>query len=51
MEYIIWGIIIAAVLFVAIKKFKDIKRGKFCSCGCEDCKNKCREFTDDKERV
>ena len=51
MKYLIWGVIIVAVIFVSVKKFQDIKRGKFCSCGCEDCKNKCKEFIDKEERV
>lgn len=26
--------------FVILKKIKDIKAGKFCSCGCENCPSK-----------
>lgn len=35
---------IIIVLFIAIyagfvirKKYKDVKKGKFCNCGCSDC--------------
>lgn len=30
--------------YVIYKKVKDIKKGKFCNCGCEKCpsKNKCK---------
>ena len=28
------------------KKVKDIKRGKFCDCGCQDCASKCHDFSE-----
>jgi hypothetical protein len=43
------GIIIALLIaiysgIVIYKKYKDVKAGKFCSCGCENCPSKCKEF-------
>lgn len=41
---IVIGILIAAYAGVVIyKKAKDIKNGKFCSCGCSECASKCHE--------
>ena len=33
-------LIAAYVVYVVYKKVKDIKKGKFCNCGCEDCPSK-----------
>lgn len=43
-----WTLIIIAVLaaYCAViirKKVKDVKAGKFCSCGCESCSAKCHK--------
>ena len=46
MEVLLWILIGAAVLAVIIKKVKDIKKGKFCSCGCENCPAKCKAKED-----
>ncbi|MGM9977781.1 MAG: FeoB-associated Cys-rich membrane protein [Clostridium sp.] len=37
-------LIVSYAGYVIYKKVKDIKKGKFCSCGCENCpsKNKCK---------
>ena len=38
MAGVILGLIIFAYAgFVIYKKVKDVKAGKFCSCGCSDC--------------
>ncbi|MBE5961207.1 MAG: FeoB-associated Cys-rich membrane protein [Lachnospiraceae bacterium] len=39
---IIIGVLIALYAAVIIrKKVKDVKAGKFCSCGCDSCPSKC----------
>lgn len=38
--YIVMGIIFVYSGFVIIKKVKDIKKGKICSCSCGDCPSK-----------
>lgn len=44
---IVIGIIIAAYAGVVIrKKVKDMKNGKFCSCGCSDCASSCHKKID-----
>jgi hypothetical protein len=42
MPYIIGALIIAYAGYVIYKKIKDIKAGKFCSCGCGDCPSKAK---------
>ncbi len=41
------GVIIVGVLgycgFIAVKKIKDIKKGKYCSCSCSNCHMKCKK--------
>lgn len=38
---IIIGALIAAYIgYIIYKKAKDIKKGKFCSCGCDECPSK-----------
>lgn len=38
---ILFGAVIAAGCFFAVrKKYRDMKKGKFCGCGCEDCPQK-----------
>ncbi len=44
MKIVLWILIILAVVLVVARKVKNIKRGKFCDCGCGDCQNKCKEF-------
>ncbi len=43
MPYIIGALLALYTGYVIYKKVKDIKAGKFCSCGCSDCpsKSKC----------
>lgn len=45
MSYVIGTLIAMYAGFVIYKKVKDVKAGKFCSCGCGDCptKSKCRD--------
>lgn len=43
---IILGIITIYVLGVLIHKIKKAKKGEFCSCGCENCGNKCKACQD-----
>lgn len=38
---ILLGLIGAYAGFVIYKKIKNIKKGKFCSCGCNSCNKKC----------
>lgn len=40
MPYIIGALIAIYVGYIIYKKVKDIKAGKFCSCGCNDCSSK-----------
>ena len=41
---IVIGVLIAVYASVVIyKKAKDIKKGKFCSCGCSECASFCHE--------
>lgn len=41
---IIIGIVIAVYVGIVIhKKVKDMKNGKFCSCGCNDCASNCNK--------
>ncbi len=42
MKIVLWALIIAAVVVVCAKKVRDIKNGKFCDCGCDDCPSKCK---------
>lgn len=32
--------------FVIYKRVKDIKKGKYCNCGCDNCTNKCNSKKD-----
>ncbi|MBS6397533.1 MAG: FeoB-associated Cys-rich membrane protein [Clostridiales bacterium] len=41
-------LISAYSLWILHKKYKDAKKGKFCSCGCQDCPSKCHEFQEEK---
>lgn len=43
MKIVLWILIIAAVVAVCAKKVRDIKNGKFCDCGCGDCKANCKK--------
>lgn len=43
-------ILIAAVIagycfWIIRKKYRDVKNGKFCGCGCEGCSGKCEKFS------
>jgi len=40
MPYVIGAAIAIYVIYIIYKKVKDIKAGKFCSCGCGDCPSK-----------
>ncbi len=43
MESLIIGIAIGLyVVWVIRRKIKDIKKGKYCSCGCQDCEQSCQ---------
>ncbi len=44
MKIILWILIILAVILIVARRIKNIKKGKFCDCGCESCLNKCKEF-------
>ena len=44
MKIILWTLIILASILVVARRIKNIRRGKFCDCGCGDCPNKCRDF-------
>ncbi|MGN0605603.1 MAG: FeoB-associated Cys-rich membrane protein [Oscillospiraceae bacterium] len=41
---IIIGIIAAYCIFVISKKIRDIKKGKYCSCGCQNCHSNCKKY-------
>jgi hypothetical protein len=43
-EYIIICAITIYFIYVIYKKIKNIRKGKFCDCGCENCsiRNKCK---------
>ncbi len=43
-EIILWTAIVLAVIFAVARKIKNIKQGKLCDCGCENCPSKCKEF-------
>ena len=43
MKIILWILIIAAIVAVCVKKFRDIKNGKFCDCGCDNCTANCKK--------
>lgn len=43
---VIAGGLIAYCAWIIYKKVKNAKNGKFCSCGCQDCPSKCREFSE-----
>ncbi|BBF45300.1 hypothetical protein lbkm_4062 [Lachnospiraceae bacterium KM106-2] len=45
-EFIILFLIAAYAGFVITKKVKDIKKGKYCSCGCDSCtsSSKCKNI-------
>lgn len=36
-EIIIVALIVLYAGYVIYKKVKDMKKGKFCNCGCEEC--------------
>lgn len=45
---IIIGLLIASYAgIVIIKKAKDMKNGKFCSCGCSDCTSSCQKIKEE----
>ncbi len=41
MKYILWLIIALAVVAVCVKKVRDFRNGKYCSCNCDGCTTKC----------
>lgn len=43
---VIAGMIAVYCVFIIRKKYKDVKKGKFCSCGCQDCSSKCHDFSE-----
>lgn len=45
--YIIVALIIVYTVFVIYKKVKDIKKGKFCDCGCSSCSQNCPSKEDE----
>ena len=44
-ELIIGGLIAVWAGYVIYKKVKDMKKGKFCSCGCESCTG-CKKYSE-----
>ena len=40
--YIIGGLVLVYVAFVIVKRVKAIKKGQYCSCGCESCPSSCK---------
>lgn len=44
-EILILGVIVIYAGYVVYKKYKDIKKGKFCGCGCDGCssQSKCHK--------
>lgn len=48
MDIILWTLVTLAVVGVIVKKVRDFKKGKFCSCGCENCLSKCKLLKDEK---
>lgn len=47
---IVLGIIFIYAGFIIYKKVKDIKAGKYCSCGCGDCPSAKRCHTSSLKR-
>ena len=49
--WIILGIIGVYFFYVIYKKVKDMKNGKFCSCGCDSCpsKGKCKDIKNNEK--
>lgn len=46
---IIIGLLIAVYcIWVIRRKYRQAKKGKFCSCGCQDCPSGCNEFSEDQ---
>lgn len=37
LQFVIIGIIVIYFIYVIYKKIKDMKKGKFCNCGSQDC--------------
>ena len=49
MTNIIIGVVIALYSgFIIYIKVKDIKKGKYCGCNCDQCKSRCKEQDKDK---
>jgi len=44
-KYVIIALIIIYSIYVIYRKVKNIKKGKLCECGCDDCpiKDKCEK--------
>ncbi len=49
--YIIGALVLVYTTFVIVKRIKAIKRGHYCSCGCENCSSGCKVFKNKKKEI
>ena len=49
--YIIGGLILCYVAFIIVKRVKEIKKGRYCSCGCDSCTSKCKDSLNKKKEI
>lgn len=49
--YIIAGCVLLYVVFVIVKRVKDIKNGHYCNCGCDNCPSKCNSKVSKKKEI
>lgn len=48
---IIGALLLLYAVYVIRKKIKDVKAGKFCSCGCSSCSCACKQIPDRDEQT
>lgn len=44
-KFAIAALVAGYFVWACIKKYRDIKRGRLCGCGCEGCKARCNAET------
>ncbi len=51
--YIIGGLVLCYVAFIIVKRVKEIKKGRYCSCscGCDSCTSKCKDSLNKKKEI
>ena len=49
--YILGAVILLYMAFVIVKRVKAIKKGHYCSCGCDNCPTGCQAIKNKKKEI